>query len=103
MSHSRFDEYGDAAAKEASNVVAEMPEGYVLQIVGHAGKYPSMRKEYVETLSAMRAKYVFHYFLRKGIPENKLEYIGVGDSEPDPDTERNAAGSVSFRIVPKKK
>lgn len=101
ISHDRFDEFGERAAATVEKIVAEMPQGYKIEIVGHARSYPSMVKEYVERLSVMRAKYVFHYFIRKGLPEQKLTFIGVGDAEPDSDAERSAGGSVSFRLTQK--
>jgi outer membrane protein OmpA-like peptidoglycan-associated protein len=100
MAHSKFDAYGDQAAIVAKKVLETMPADYKLQIVGHARQYPSMRREYVKSLSTMRAKYVYHYMSKKGLPESKMEYIGVGDDEPDADQERNSGGSVSFRVSP---
>ncbi|MFO1469631.1 MAG: OmpA family protein [Turneriella sp.] len=99
MPTAQFDQYGETAATVAKNVVNSMPPGYVLQVTGHANQHPSKSAAYTKSLSLQRAKYVYNYFIKKGIDKNKMTYVGVGNAEPDPNLSHSDNRRVTFKIV----
>lgn len=99
MPTAQFDQYGETAATVAKGVVNSMPPGYVLQVTGHANQHPSKSVAYTKSLSLQRAKYVYNYFIKKGIDKNKMTYVGVGNSEPDPNLSHSDNRRVTFKIV----
>ena len=56
MPITQFDQYGENAATVAKTVIASMPEGYLLQIVGHANQHPSKSAAFTKSLSTQRAR-----------------------------------------------
>lgn len=101
MPITQFDKYGENAATVAKTVIASMPEGYLLQIVGHANQHPSKSAAYTKSLSTQRAKYVYNYFAAKGIDKNKMTYAGAGNSEPDPNLSHSENRRVTFKLIQK--
>ena len=101
MPMTQFDQYGKNAATVAKGVVNNMPDGYVLQIKGHANQHPSKSAAYTKSLSLQRAKYVYNYFAGKGIDKKKMTAVGVGNAEPDPSLSHAENRRVTFKLVPK--
>ncbi len=101
MPITQFDQYGENAATVAKGVVASMPEGYKLQVTGHANQHASKSVAYTKSLSEQRAKYVYNYFVKKGLNKSKMTYVGVGNSEPDPNLSHDQNRRVTFKLVKK--
>jgi len=101
MPITQFDQYGENAATVAKGVVASMPAGYKLQITGHANQHASKSAAYTKSLSQQRAKYVYNYFVQKGLDKSKMTYVGVGNSEPDPNLSHADNRRVTFKLVKK--
>lgn len=101
MPMSQFDQYGENAATVAKGVVNALPDGYVLQIRGHANQHPSKSVAYTKNLSEQRARYVYNYFAKKGIDKKKMTWVGVGNAEPDPSLSHDQNRRVTFQLVPK--
>ncbi len=101
MPITQFDQYGENAATVAKGVVSSMPAGYKLQITGHANQHPSKSAAYTKSLSQQRAKYVYNYFVQKGLDKSKMTYVGVGNSEPDPNLSHADNRRVTFKLVKK--
>jgi hypothetical protein len=101
MPITQFDQYGENAATVAKGVVASMPAGYKLQITGHANQHASKSAAYTKSLSQQRAKYVYNYFVQKGLDKSKMTYVGVGNSEPDPSLSHAENRRVTFKLVTK--
>lgn len=78
-----------------------MPDGYVLQIKGHANQHASKSAAYTKSLSLARAKYVYNYFAGKGIDKKKMTTVGGGNAEPDPNLSHEDNRLVRLKIVPK--
>ncbi|MBN8220916.1 MAG: OmpA family protein [Spirochaetes bacterium] len=95
----KVDSYGKASLDAAKAAVADMPEGYVLQITGHHNQHPDKSKRKGYGLSQQRAKQIYDYFVKNGIPKEKLSYRGVGSSENDKSLTRAQNRRVTFRIV----
>jgi hypothetical protein len=102
MSTAQFDKYGSEAATAAKAVIGTLPEGYVLQITGHANAHKSLSTAGVTKLSQGRANYVYNYFVKKGIDKTKLTAVGVGASEPDASLSHDQLRRVTFKVVEKK-
>ncbi|MFZ5630473.1 MAG: OmpA family protein [Spirochaetota bacterium] len=101
MPITQFDQYGENAATVAKGVVNNMPDGYVLQIKGHANQHASKSAAYTKSLSLQRARYVYNYFAGKGIDKKKMTTVGVGNAEPDPNLSHADNRRVTFKLVPK--
>lgn len=95
----KVDSYGKASLEAAKAAVADMPEGYVLQITGHHNQHPDKSKRKGNGLSQQRAKQIHDYFVKNGIPKEKLTYRGVGSSENDKSLTRAQNRRVTFKIV----
>lgn len=102
-----FDSKGAGASAKGSlatvkEVVAEMPEGYVLEITGHHNQHPDKDKRKDDGkggLSRQRAKDVYNYFVKNGIPKEKMTYRGAGSSERDESLSREKNRRVTFKVV----
>lgn len=102
MPITQFDQYGENSATAAKAVIASMPAGYKLQVTGHANQHAQKSAGYTKNLSTQRAKYVYNYFVKKGVDKSKLTYVGVGDSEPDSSLSRDQNRRVTFKLVESK-
>jgi outer membrane protein OmpA-like peptidoglycan-associated protein len=91
--------YGKDSLAAAKAAVADMPEGYVLQITGHHNQHPDKAQRKGNGLSKQRAKQVYDYFVKNGIAKEKLSYRGVGSSEYDNSLSREKNRRVTFMIV----
>ena len=82
-------------------LIAQIPDGYVMQITGHCADYDSAAMK--KSVSTARAKKVYDELKGAGAAESKMTYKGVGIDEPlagydgkDPKQRR-----VSFKAVKK--
>ncbi len=98
---SKWDLWAKLSAPAVNAVAKEVPDGYVLQITGHATKAGSKSRNL--SVSKKRAKYVWSSLKKQGLKTDKITYKGVGYSEPidenDPTNPENRR--VSFKIVKK--
>ncbi len=82
----KYDKWATIAAPVVKGVLDNLPNGYVLVVKGHTdstvAEKPKGKIVTNETLSEMRAKAVHDALRNKGITSKKLQYKGVGDSEP---------------------
>jgi len=103
-----WDKWATAAAPVVKEIITKLPDGYVLQVTGHAdSRGPEERvgaKPGNLKISDDRAKVVFNSLKKKGIDSPKMTYKGIGSSETtgecgstDPCQRR-----VTFKVVPKK-
>lgn len=95
----KMDELAQKSLEESKSVLADMPEGYVLQITGHHNQHPDKSKRTGKGLSVQRAKYVFDYFVKNGVAKEKLAYRGAGSSENDKSLSRDENRRVTFKVV----
>jgi|GEM_PF-600311 len=95
----KMDELAQKSLEESKSVMADMPEGYVLQITGHHNQHPDKSKRTGNGLSVQRAKYVYDYFVKNGVAKEKLAYRGAGSSENDKSLSRDENRRVTFKVV----
>lgn len=95
----KMDELAQKSLEESKSVMADMPEGYVLQITGHHNQHPDKSKRTGNGLSVQRAKYVYDYFVKNGVAKEKLAYRGAGSSESDKNLSRDENRRVTFKVV----
>ncbi len=95
----KLDEAAEKSLEESKSVLADMPEGYVLQISGHHNQHPDKSKRTGNGLSVQRAKYVYDYFVKNGVAKEKLAYRGAGSSENDKNLSRDENRRVTFKVV----
>ncbi len=82
-------------------IIAQIPDGYVMQITGHCANYESDSRQ--KNVSKSRAAKVYNELKKAGVGAKKMSYKGVGSSEPiegysDKDDKQR---SVSFKAVKK--
>jgi outer membrane protein OmpA-like peptidoglycan-associated protein len=102
-----FDSKGAGSSAKGSlstvkEVIAEMPEGYVLEITGHHNQHPDKDKRKDDGkggLSRQRAKDVYNYFAKNGVPKEKMTYRGAGSAERDESLSREKNRRVTFKLV----
>lgn len=95
----KMDDLAQKSLEESKSVIADMPEGYVLQITGHHNQHPEKSKRTGNGLSVQRAKYVYDYFVKNGVAKEKLAYRGAGSSENDKNLSRDENRRVTFKVV----
>jgi hypothetical protein len=95
----KMDDLAQKSLEESKSVIADMPEGYVLQITGHHNQHPDKSKRTGNGLSVQRAKYVHDYFVKNGVAKEKLAYRGAGSSENDKNLSRDENRRVTFKVV----
>ena len=103
-----WDKWAEVAAPVLKEIINKLPEGYVLQVTGHADgsgpEEPVGNKPGNIKISTERAKTVYNALKAKGITSPKMTYKGVGSSQLLPGVEpRDGANRrVTFNVVPKK-
>ena len=103
----KWDKWAATAAPVISGVVSKLPEGYVLQVTGHAdGSGPEEAqadKPGNLKISTDRARSVYNSLKKKGINTSKMTYKGVGSSQTlsNADVRDAAQRRVTFNVVPK--
>lgn len=95
----QFDQYGENAATAAKTVIASLPEGYKLQLTGHANANSGRSAAWVKNISTQRAKFVQNYFVKKGLDGSKMVVTGAGDTEQDPSLSKEQNRRVTFKLV----
>jgi len=82
-------------------IIEKIPDGYVMQITGHAADYPTPALQ--RSVSVARAKKIYDELKKAGVPADKMTYKGVGISEPREgyDNKDFAQRRVSFKAVKK--
>ena len=103
----KWDKWAVTAAPVISGVISKLPEGYVLQVTGHAdGSGPEEAeagKPGNIKISTDRARSVYNSLRKKGISSPKMTYKGVGSSQliSDADSRSGSQRRVTFNVVPK--
>ena len=82
-------------------IIEQIPDGYVMQITGHAADYPT--KSLQASVSKGRAAKVYNELKKAGVPAAKMTYKGVGIDEPLSGYDGKDAKQrrVSFKAVKK--
>lgn len=103
----QWDNWAKSAAPVVKDILTKIPEGYVLQVTGHADasgpEQPTGNKPGNIKISTDRAKTVYSALKRAGIDSPKLTYKGIGSSELLDGVDPRAAEQrrVTFKVVPK--
>ena len=99
ISDPRFNKWVKLTLPVVSSILDQVPEGYVLYIVGHATNFSNSPESKIKDLSRRRAKFIYDSFAKQGLKSNKIKYKGAGTSE---NTKEGVANRrISFRIEPK--
>ncbi len=107
MPSQRWDRWARVAAPAVKTIINQMPNGFVLQVTGHADatgpEYATENKPGNMQLSEGRAKTVYDALRRQGVSSNKMTYKGVGSSQPEPGTDPTSGQNrrVTFQVVEK--
>lgn len=64
----------------AKPIIAQIPDGYVMQITGHCADYESVAEQ--KRVSTDRAGKVYSELKKAGVAAKKMSYKGVGVDEP---------------------
>jgi outer membrane protein OmpA-like peptidoglycan-associated protein len=82
-------------------IIEQIPDGYVMQITGHAADYPT--KSLQASVSKARAAKIYNELKKAGVPASKMTYKGVGIDEPlsGYDGKDGKQRRVSFKAVKK--
>ena len=102
----KWDKWAERAAPIVQEILNKLPEGYVLQVTGHADasgpEEPVGNKPGNIKISTDRAKTVYDALGRANISSPKMTYKGVGSDELLPQYDPRAAEQrrVTFKIVP---
>jgi outer membrane protein OmpA-like peptidoglycan-associated protein len=105
LDSTKWDAWAQKAAPIVKEIIDKLPEGYILQVTGHADasgpEEPEGDKPGNIKLSADRAKAVFDALKKAGIDSPKIKYKGLGSSELLNTYDPRAAGQrrVTFKIV----
>lgn len=82
-------------------IIDQIPDGYVMQITGHAASYESKSRQM--SVSKARAAKIYTELKKAGVSAKKMTYKGVGINEPIDgyDVKDPKQRSVSFKAVKK--
>ena len=103
----KWDQWAKVAAPVVKGIIDKLPDGYVLEVRGHAdGRGPESAegsKPGNMKISTDRAKAVYDSLGKAGISSPKLTYRGVGSSETLSGADPKSAEQrrVTFQVVPK--
>jgi outer membrane protein OmpA-like peptidoglycan-associated protein len=103
----KWNNWARVAAPIVSGILDKLPEGYVMEVRGHADsrgpEEPEGDKPGNLKISKDRAKAVYNALAQQGLKTNKITYRGVGSSEPIAGVATDSAQQrrVTFVIVPK--
>ncbi len=104
LDNAKWDVWAYKAAPVVKEIIAKLPEGYVLQVTGHTDasgpEEPVGDKPGNLKISTDRAKTVYDALKRAKINSPKITYKGIGSSELLPNFDSRAAEQrrVSFKI-----
>jgi len=102
-----WNNWAKVAAPVVKGIIDKLPDGYVLEVRGHActrgPESPEGNKPGNIKISTDRAKAVYDSLGRTGITSPKLTYRGVGSSETlsYADSREAKQRRVTFHVVPK--
>ncbi len=108
LNTANWDSWAKSAAPIVKEIVTKLPDGYALQVTGHADasgpEEPVGDKPGNIKISTDRAQTVFDALKRAGISSPKITYKGTGSDELLPQFDPRAAEQrrVTFKIVPVK-
>ncbi len=107
MPAQEWSKWAKAAAPVIKDIVNKIPDGYVLEVRGHADargpETPEGNKPGNLKISTERAKVVYDSLANAGIKSSKITYRGVGSSQTIQNIDATSAQQrrVTFVIVPK--
>ncbi len=84
------------------SVVAEIPEGYVVEVRGHADTQGATKAN--QKIGLKRAEFVYEALTKSGVDKDKLVYRSMGESNPimdETNTENPLNRRVSFVVLKK--
>jgi outer membrane protein OmpA-like peptidoglycan-associated protein len=102
-----WDKWASVAAPVVKDIVSKLPDGYVLEVRGHADARGPEDPEGVKPgnlkISSDRANAVIESLKKQGITSDKIRPRGVGSSETLSSTDPKGADQrrVTFVVVPK--
>lgn len=102
----KYQAWAAASAPVVKEILNNMPDGYVLQVTGHADsrgpEEATGSKPGNMAISTDRAQAVYDALKNNGIESDKLTYKGVGSSMPLEGVASDSAAQrrVSFMVVP---
>lgn len=99
FSGAKFESSAKPALTATQEIVKDLPDGYVLEVKGHHNPAPDKAQRTSNKLSVARAKAVYDYFVKSGVPADKLSYRGVGSSEHDAKLSNDENRRVTFQVV----
>ena len=103
----KWDRWAKSAAPVVKEILQKIPEGYVLQVTGHADasgpEEPVGNKPGNIKISKDRAYTVYSALKRAGIDSPKMTYKGIGSSELLDGVDPKGADQrrVTFKVMPK--
>ena len=103
----QWDSWAENAAPVIKDILAKIPEGYLLQVTGHADasgpEEPTGNKPGNIKISTDRAYTVYSALQRAGIDSPKMTYKGIGSSEllEGVDPRSGEQRRVTFKVIPK--
>lgn len=103
----KWDKWAATASPIVKEILKKIPEGYVLQVTGHADasgpEQPEGNKPGNIKISKDRAKTVYDALKRANITSPKLTYKGLGSDELVDGADPKAAEQrrVTFKVLPK--
>lgn len=82
-------------------IIESVPDGYVMQITGHAANQNTKARQ--KSVSVSRASKIYEELKKSGVPAKKMSYKGVGAEDPDSRYSDKDAKQrrVSFKAVKK--
>ena len=101
----KWDKWSKAAAPIVKEIIAKLPQGYVLEIAGHTdARGPEQAdgdKKGNIAISEERANSVLASLKKAGITSDRIRAKGYGSSKPleGVDTKDNAQRRVTFQVV----
>ncbi len=103
----QWDDWAKNAAPVIKDILSKLPEGYLLQVTGHADgsgpEEPTGNKPGNIKISSDRAYTVYSALQRAGTDSPKMTYKGIGSSEllEGVDPRSGEHRRVTFKVMPK--
>lgn len=101
VKQTQFDELINRVKPVLKEALDQVPEGYVLQVTGHANPNKKHGESYWVNLSQRRAKTVFDHLVQQGMTAGKMSVKGVGSSQPAVEGWSPKNRRVTFKIIKK--
>ena len=107
LPRAQWDNWARNAAPVVKDILTKIPEGYVLQVTGHADasgpEEPTGNKPGNIKISSDRAYTVYSALKRAGIESPRMTYKGIGSSEllEGVDPRSGEQRRVTFKVMPK--